>query len=104
MFAIIEACGRQYKVSEGDRVRMDLMDTEIGGTVEFPGVLLLARDESVKVGQPTVPGAMVTGTVSSHGKGKKIIVFKYKRRKNTSRKMGHRQPYTDVIINSIQGL
>ena len=104
MFAIIETCGRQYKVSEGARVRLDLMDTEIGGKVEFPNVLLLFNDDQVKVGQPNVQGALVTATVAAHGKDKKIIVFKYRRRKNYARKMGHRQPYTDVIINGIQGL
>jgi large subunit ribosomal protein L21 len=104
MFAIIETSGRQYKVSEGARVRLDLMDTEIGGKVEFPNVLLLFDDDKVKVGQPTIPGATVTGTVAAHGKDKKIIVFKYTRRKNTQRKMGHRQPFTEVIINGIKGL
>jgi large subunit ribosomal protein L21 len=104
MFAIIETCGKQYKVTEGARVRLDLMDTEIGGKVEFPQVLCLFDDDKIKVGQPNVPGALVTATVAAHGKDKKIIVFKYTRRKNTQRKMGHRQPFTEVIINGIKGL
>lgn len=104
MYAIIETCGRQYKVTEGARVRMDLMDTEVGGQVEFDKILCLFEGERVKVGQPYIQGAKVTATVANHGKDKKIVVFKYRRRKNKSRKMGHRQSFTEVIINHIQGL
>ena len=102
MYAIIEACGKQYKVTEGDVVFFEKLDTEEGKKVTFSNVVLFSDGEKVQVGNPYVKGIKVEGKVVSHGKGKKIIVFKYKPKKNYRRKQGHRQPYTKVEITSIK--
>ncbi len=101
MYAIIETCGRQYKVSEGDIVLFEKLDTEEGKKVTFDKVLLVSNDKDVKVGSPLVAGASVEGTVMAQGKHKKIIVFKFKAKKNYRRKQGHRQPFTKVKIEKI---
>ena len=102
MYAIIEACGKQYKVLEGDTVFFEKLDVEEGKKVTFDKVLLVSDDKEVKVGDPYVKGVKVEGKVLSHGKGKKIIVFKMKPKKNERTKQGHRQPYTKVEITSIK--
>ena len=101
MYAIIESCGKQYKVGEGDLVFFEKLDTEEGKKVTFDKVILLSNDGKVEVGNPYVKGAKVEGNVVAHGKGKKIVVFKYKPKKNYRRKQGHRQPYTKVEITSV---
>lgn len=100
MYAIIKTGGKQYKVSEGDLVRVEKLPYEVGDTVEFDEVLLVAGDE-VKVGSPVVENAKVTATVEDQNKDKKIVVFKYKPKKQYRKKHGHRQPYTLVKIDSI---
>ena len=102
MYAIIEACGKQYKVVEGDTVFFEKLDTEVGKKVTFDKVILVSDEKEVKVGNPYVKGVKVEGKVLSHGKGKKIIVFKMKAKKNERTKQGHRQPYTKVEITSIK--
>ena len=102
MYAIIESCGKQYKVAEGDVVFFEKLDTEEGKKVTFSNVVLVSDGEKVQVGSPYVKGVKVEGKVVSHGKGKKIIVFKMKAKKNYRRKQGHRQPYTKVEITSIK--
>ena len=102
MYAIIESCGRQYKVSEGDVVFFEKLDDEEGKKVKFDKVILVSNEGKVEVGTPYVKGAKVEGKVVAHGKSKKIIVFKYKAKKNYRRKQGHRQPYTKVEITSIK--
>ena len=102
MYAIIESCGRQYKVAEGDVVFFEKLDVEEGKKVTFDNVVLVSDDKKVEVGAPYVKGVKVEGKVVSHGKGKKIIVFKMKPKKNYRRKQGHRQPYTKVEITSIK--
>ena len=102
MYAIIESCGKQYKVSEGDVVFFEKLDTEEGKKVSFNNVVLVSDGKDVKVGAPYVKGCKVEGTVVAHGKGKKIIVYKYKAKKNYRRTQGHRQPYTKVEIKSIK--
>jgi len=102
MYAIIEACGKQYKVVEGDVVFFEKLDTEEGKKVTFDKVMLVSDDKEVQVGNPYVKGVKVEGKVVSHGKGKKIIVFKMKPKKNERKKQGHRQPYTKVEITSIK--
>ena len=102
MYAIIEACGKQYKVSEGDVVFFEKLDTEEGKKVTFKEVVLVSDDKKVQVGNPYVKGVKVEGKVVSHGKGKKILVFKYKAKKNYRRTRGHRQPYTKVEITAIK--
>ena len=96
MYAIIESCGKQYKVAEGE------LDAEEGKKVTFDKVILVSEEGKVQVGNPYVKGVKVEGKVVSHGKGKKIIVFKMKPKKNYRRKQGHRQPYTKVEITSIK--
>lgn len=102
MYAIIEACGKQYKVVEGDVIFFEKLDTEAGKKVTFDKVILVSDDKDVQVGNPYVKGVKVEGKVVSHGKAKKIIVFKMKAKKNERTKQGHRQPYTKVEITAIK--
>ena len=102
MYAIIESCGKQYKVAEGDVVFFEKLNAEEGKKVTFDNVILVSDDGKVQVGNPYVKGVKVEGKVVSHGKGKKIIVFKMKAKKNYRRKQGHRQPYTKVEITAIK--
>jgi len=102
MYAIIESCGKQYKVAEGDVVFFEKLDAEEGKKVTFDKVVLVSNDGKVQIGNPYVKGMKVEGKVVSHGKAKKIIVFKYKAKKNYRRKQGHRQPYTKVEITGIK--
>ena len=100
MYAIIETGGKQVKVEEGQTIYVEKLNVEEGGFVTFDKVLFVGGDD-VKVGSPVVEGATVTGKVEKHGKQKKIIVFKYKAKKNNRKKQGHRQPYTKVTIEKI---
>ena len=102
MYAIIESCGKQYKVAQGDIVFFEKLDAEEGKKVTFDKVILVSDDGKVQVGNPYVKGIKVEGKVVSHGKGKKIIVFKMKAKKNERKKQGHRQPYTKVEITAIK--
>ena len=102
MYAIIESCGRQYKVAEGDVVFFEKLEGEEGKKVTFDNVVLVSNDSKVEVGAPYVKGVKVEGKVVSHGKAKKIIVFKMKAKKNYRRTQGHRQPYTKVEITKIK--
>mgnify|MGYP001430059105 FL=1 len=100
MYAIIETGGKQVKVEEGQEIMVELLEGEAGETVTFDKVLFVGGDDT-KVGTPYVEGATVTGKIEEHGRGQKIIVFKYKPKKNYRRKQGHRQPYTKVTIEKI---
>ena len=102
MYAIIESCGKQYKVAQGDVVFFEKLDAEEGKKVTFDKVVLVSDEGKVQVGNPYVKSMKVEGKVIAHGKGKKIIVFKYKPKKNYRRKQGHRQPYTKVEITAIK--
>ena len=102
MYAIIESCGKQYKVTEGDVVFFEKLDAEEGKKVTFDTVILVSNEGKVEVGTPYVKGVKVEGKVVAHGKGKKIIVYKYKAKKNYRRTQGHRQPYTKVEITTIK--
>ena len=102
MYAIIEACGKQYKVEEGEVVFFEKFDVEEGKKVTFDNVILVSDEKDVQIGSPYVKGAKVEGKVVAHGKGKKIIVFKMKAKKNERTKQGHRQPYTKVEITKIK--
>ena len=101
MYAIIETGGKQYKVQEGEAIYVEKLPVGEGETVQFDRVLLVNKDGQVLVGNPTVSGATVTGKVERHGRGRKIVVFKYKPKKNYHRKQGHRQPYSKVVIEKI---
>lgn len=100
MYAIIQTGGKQVKVSKGDVIYVEKLDVEAGETFDFTEVLAIGGDNP-KVGLPLVEGAKVNATVEKHGRGKKIIVFKYKPKKNYRKKQGHRQSYTKVTINDI---
>ena len=102
MYAIIESCGKQYKVTEGDVVFFEKLDAEEGKKVSFDKVVLVSDDKKVEVGAPYDKGVKVEGKVLANGKAKKIIVYKYKDKKNERRTQGHRQPYTKVEITSIK--
>ena len=102
MYAIIESCGKQYKVAEGDVVFFEKLEVEEGKKVTFDSVVLVSDDKKVEVGAPYVKGVKVEGKVVAHGKGKKILVYKYKAKKNYRRTQGHRQPYTKVEITKIK--
>ena len=102
MYAVIETGGKQYKVNEGDTVFVEKLAAEDGAEVVFDKVLVAGEGADVKVGAPTVDGAKVTAKVVKSGKSKKITVFTYKPKKNEKRKMGHRQPYTQVEIVKIE--
>ena len=100
MYAIIATGGKQYRVSEGDVIYIEKLDAEVDSTVSFD-VLLVGNEGDVKVGTPVVEGVKVEGKVVAQVRGDKIIVFKYKAKKNYRRKQGHRQPYTKVEITKI---
>ena len=103
MYAIIETGGKQYRVQEGDVIRVEKLEIADGETVKFDKVLLVADEGKVNVGKPYVDGAVVEALVENQGKAKKIIIFKYKAKKDYRKKQGHRQPYTQVKIEKIVG-
>ena len=102
MYALIETGGKQYKVQEGDTLYVELLYKEPGETVEINSVLAVEKDGKLLVGTPVVDGAKVTLKVERHGKGPKVIIFKYKAKKNYRRKTGHRQPFTQVTVEKIE--
>ncbi len=101
MYAVITTGGKQYKVSEGDAIYVEKLNVNEGEKVTFDQVVMIGGD-SVKIGTPTVDGASVTGTVEKQGRDKKITIFRYKPKKGSRSKKGHRQPYTKVVIDSIK--
>ncbi len=103
MYAILESGGKQVQVSPGDRVRLEKLDLEVGSKVELDKVLMLNRDGKIDLGKPYLEGVRVTGTVLEQGRSAKILVFKKKRRKQYRRTRGHRQPFTAVRIEDIEG-
>ncbi|MBP1608870.1 MAG: ribosomal protein [Acidobacteria bacterium] len=102
MYAVIQSGGKQYRVTEGEIVRVEKLEAEAGAQVEFKDILLVKADDKTHIGQPLVEGAIVKGVVDSIGKADKILVFKYKKKKQYRRTRGHRQQYTDVRIEKIQ--
>ena len=100
-YAIIRTGGKQYRATPGALLRLELVDGEVGATVEFPDVLLAATDERIQVGTPLVEGAKVTATIVEQGRAKKVLIFKKKRRKNYRRRRGHRQSVTTVRVTAI---
>ena len=101
MYAIIETGGKQYKVAEGDIIRCDLLESEVGSDVTFDRVILASSGDDVKVGAPLLDGASVTGTVLRQAKDKKILVFRYKPKKRVRKLNGHRQRFAEVKITKI---
>jgi large subunit ribosomal protein L21 len=102
MYAIIRTGGKQFRAEPGKTIKVPSLAAEPGETVTFGEVLVAGTDDGFQIGAPTVAGAEVTGEVVKHGKGKKVIIFKWKRRKNYRRKQGHRQQYTEVRIGEIR--
>lgn len=104
MYAVIESGGKQYRVSEGDVIRVERLTSDEGAVIEFDKVLLVAGEgsDSVKVGHPHVEGATVSGKVLRQGKGRKVLAFRYKPKKNVRVRKGHRQPFTEVEITDIK--
>lgn len=104
MYAVIKSGGKQYRVSQGQKIRVEKIIGNPGEKITIADVLLLGGTEAEpKVGQPTVNGAKVEATIVAQDRAKKVIVFKFRRRKNYRRKQGHRQPYTELLIDSITG-
>jgi large subunit ribosomal protein L21 len=102
VYAIIATGGKQYRVQEGDLLFVEKLNADVNSTVEIKDVLAVSKDGKLIVGSPFVEGAKVTATVVKHGKAKKIIVFKFKKKKDYRRKQGHRQPYTQIKIEKIE--
>jgi len=101
MYAVVETGGKQYRVQEGDRFRVERLDGEAGSEVVFGKVLMVGGDTGVRFGTPYVEGASVRAEVLAQGRGKKVLVFKYKSKKNYRRMQGHRQYFTEVVIRGI---
>lgn len=101
MYAIISSGGKQYKVEQGDILRVEKLEAAVGSEIVLDRVLMVADDDDIKIGQPVLEGVAVNGTVVEQGKARKILVFKYKRRKRFQKKQGHRQQFTAIKINSI---
>tara|TARA_B100001248_G_scaffold58473_1_gene39554 strand:+ start:335 stop:712 length:378 start_codon:yes stop_codon:yes gene_type:complete len=101
MYAIINISGKQYKVISGARIRVPKQDGETGSRLTFDQVLLIKDGDNTEIGDPTLKGAFVTGTIVDHGRDKKILVYKKKRRKGYQRKNGHRQWFTEIEFNKI---
>ena len=103
MYAVIKTGGKQYRVAEGDLLRVEKIKGEVGEVVEFDEVLMIVNDERVEIGRPVLKDSKVVGEIVEQGKDKKIIVFKSKRRKGYRKKQGHRQQYTALKIKEIMG-
>jgi large subunit ribosomal protein L21 len=102
MYAIIVTGGKQYRVQEGDTLFVEKLTADVESTVEINEVLAVSKDGKLTIGTPVVEGAKVVAKVLKHGKAKKIIVFKYKRKKDYRKTQGHRQPYTQIVIEKIE--
>ena len=101
MYAVIQTGGKQYRVSQGDTLRIEKLGAEEGASVDLEKVLLVADGDDIKVGAPYVDGGKVTATVKSHGRAKKVKIIKFKRRKQYLKRQGHRQWYTELEITGI---
>ncbi len=103
MYAVIAAGGKQHRVEEGEVLRLEKIEAATGESIDFDQVLLVANGEDVKIGAPTVNGAKVTAEVVAHGRGDKVTIIKFRRRKHSMKRQGHRQWYTEVKITGING-
>ena len=103
MYAVIKTGGKQYRVSQGDTLRLETLDGSAGDSIEFDQVLMVGEGADVKIGTPLVDGGKVTATIKSQGRGKKVEIIKFRRRKHHMKRMGHRQNYTEVEITGISG-
>lgn len=103
MYAVIRTGGKQYRVAQNDVLRVELLKAEAGASIDGFEVLAIGEGGDLRVGAPTVPGAKVTAQVVRHGRARKVLIFKYRRRKNYRRKNGHRQSFTEIRITGIEG-
>ena len=103
MYAVIQTGGKQYRVSEGLTLKVEKLNVAEGDSVELDKVLMLANGDDIKVGTPYIDGGKVTATVKSHGRGKKVKIIKFRRRKHHMKRQGHRQSYTELEITGIAG-
>jgi large subunit ribosomal protein L21 len=103
MYAVIKTGGKQYRVSEGDTLRVETLNANEGDSFDFDQVLMVGEGADVKVGAPLLEGSRVTATVKAHGRAKKVEIIKFRRRKHHMKRMGHRQNYTEVEITGISG-
>ena len=103
MYAVVKTGGKQYKVAPGEKLKVEQIPADVGAEVILDQVLMVGDGEAVRVGQPTLAGAMVKATVVAHGRGEKIRIFKMRRRKHYQKHQGHRQNYTELRIESIVG-
>jgi large subunit ribosomal protein L21 len=103
MYAVIKTGGKQYRVTQGETLRVETLEASEGDAVEFDHVLMVGEGEDVRIGTPLVDGGKVTATVKAHGRAKKVEIIKFRRRKHHMKKMGHRQNYTEVEITGIKG-
>ncbi|KHF24181.1 50S ribosomal protein L21 [Solemya velum gill symbiont] len=103
MYAVIQTGGKQYRVSEGATLRVEKIKADEGASIEIDKVLMVGEGDSVKIGSPYVDGGKVTATVKAHGRGKKVNIIKFKRRKHHMKRQGHRQSYTELEITGIAG-
>jgi large subunit ribosomal protein L21 len=103
MYAVIKTGGKQYKVSAGEKLKIESIPAEVGSQIEINQVLMVADGDRITAGTPLVSGAVVKATVVSHGRGEKITIFKLRRRKHYRKTLGHRQNYTEIQINGITG-
>ena len=103
MYAVIKTGGKQYKVAAGEKLKIESLGVEVGEQVTLDQVLMVVDGANVSIGSPTVAGAKVEATVLGHGRGKKVKIFKLRRRKHYKRQQGHRQNYTEVVIGDITG-
>jgi large subunit ribosomal protein L21 len=101
MYAVIVSGGKQHRVEEGETLKLEKLNIEVGASVDFDSVLLVVNGEDVKIGAPDVQGAKVSAEIVSHGRGKKVRIMKFKRRKHHMKQMGHRQWFTEVKITGI---
>ena len=103
MYAVIKTGGKQYRVAAGDKLKVEKLPGNVGDSVTFGDVLLVGEGENLKIGAPTLAGAKVEAKITAQDRAKKITIFKFRRRKNYHRKIGHRQPFTAVEITAITG-
>lgn len=103
MYAVIETGGKQYRVSQGEYLRVEKLDADEGATIELDKVLMVADGEDIKLGKPYLDGGKVTATIKAHGRGKKVMIIKFRRRKHHKKTQGHRQSYTEIEITGISG-
>lgn len=101
MYAVIKTGGKQYRVSSGDKVKVEQLAAEVGSQITIDTVLMVADGDKVSIGRPLVKGAQVKATVVDHGRGEKVRVFKMRRRKQSKKEQGHRQNFTEILVNQI---